>query len=164
MAGLWRLPLVFVCEHNCYGLTVHARHQSAIPDLAQRARGYAMPGISVDGNDAVAVYRAMDAAVRCARAGEGPSFIEAKTYRLEGFSTSDMGGYQPDDEIALWRDRDPIARLRRRLAPEMEEAALTRLEEETARVLEEALAQALADPWPPADVAWPEYVGGGGVA
>lgn len=163
MAGLWRLPLVFVCEHNCYGLTVHARHQSAIPDLAQRAQGYAMPGISVDGNDVVAVYRAMDAAVRRARAGEGPSFIEAKTYRLEGFSTSDMGGYQPDDEIALWRDRDPIARLRRRLAPDMEEAALTRLEEETARVLEEALAQALADPWPPADVAWPEYVGGGGV-
>jgi len=157
MAGLWRLPVVFVCEHNQYGLTVHARHQSAIADLADRARGYAMPGLIVDGNDAVEMYRAADAAVRRARAGDGPSFIEAKTYRLEGFSTSDMGGYQPAEEIAEWRGRDPIRRLRARLLPELGASRVTQLEEDATAALDAALAKALADPLPAADAPWPEY-------
>jgi acetoin:2,6-dichlorophenolindophenol oxidoreductase subunit alpha len=158
MAGLWRLPVVFVCEHNQYGLTVHARHQSAIPDLSERARGYAMPGVMVDGNDVVAVYRAADAAVRRARAGEGPTFIEAKTYRLEGFSTSDMGGYQPAEEIAAWRQRDPIALLRARLVPDLGESEVARLEQDADAALEAALAEALADPLPDPATPWPEYV------
>jgi acetoin:2,6-dichlorophenolindophenol oxidoreductase subunit alpha len=158
IAGLWRLPVVFVCEHNQYGLTVHARHQSAIQDLTERACGYAMPGMMVDGNDAVAVYRAVDAAVRRARAGEGPSFIEAKTYRLEGFSTSDMGGYQPVEEIAGWRARDPITLLRARLVPDLGDAEVARLEEDAKDTLEAALTEALADPLPDAAAPWPEYV------
>ena len=157
MAGLWRLPVVFVCEHNQYGLTVHARHQSAILDLAERARGYAMPGVIVDGNDVVDVYGAADAAVRRARAGDGPSFIEAKTYRLEGFSTSDMGGYQPAEEIAEWRARDPIPRLRARLLPALGADRVAQIEADAAAALDAALAEALADPLPSADAAWPEY-------
>ena len=156
MAGLWRLPVVFLCEHNQYGLTVHARHQSAIEDLAERARGYAMPGLVVDGNDAVAVYRAAEAAVRRARAGEGPSFIEAKTYRMEGFSTSDMGGYQLEEEIAAWRERDPIARLRATLLLDLGHD-VARLEAKARADLDECLEQALADPLPSADAPWPEY-------
>jgi acetoin:2,6-dichlorophenolindophenol oxidoreductase subunit alpha len=159
MAGLWRLPVVFVCEHNQYGLTVHARHQSAIPDLSERARGYAMPGAMVNGNDIVAVYRAADAAVRRARAGDGPSFIEAKTYRLEGFSTSDMGGYQPAEEIAAWRARDPITLVRARLAPDLGEGEVARIERDADAELEAALAEALADPLPDPTAPWPEYVG-----
>lgn len=157
MAGLWRLPVVFVCEHNQYGLTVHARHQSAVANLADRAAGYAMPGEIVDGNDAVAVYQASDAAVRRARAGDGPSFIEAKTYRLEGFSTSDMGGYQPDAEVAEWLARDPIPRLRARLLPELGEGELAQLEQDAAAALDAALAQALDDPLPDPAAPWPEY-------
>lgn len=157
MAGLWRLPLVFVCEHNEYGLTVHARHQSAVANLADRAAGYAMPGIAVDGNDIVDVYHATDAAVRRARAGEGPSFIEAKTYRLEGFSTSDMSGYQPAAEIEAWRRRDPIVLLRDRLLPELGAAELARLEQAACTALDSALAEALDAALPQPNDPWPEY-------
>src|SRR5690606_23600537 len=118
LAGLWKLPIVFVCEHNQYGLTVPARLQSSVADIATRAQGYGMPGVIVDGNDAVAVYHAMQEAVARARRGEGPTLLELKTYRMTGFSTSDMGGYQPEEEMAEWAQRDPIRLLRRRLEQE----------------------------------------------
>jgi pyruvate dehydrogenase E1 component alpha subunit len=158
MAGLWQLPIIFVCENNQYGLTVHTRQQSAVENLADRAAGYAMPGIVVDGNDIVDVYRTAGRAVQRARMGEGPSFIEAKTYRLEGFSTSDMGGYQPAEEVEIWRERDPIARLRDRLLPELGEDMVNRLDHEATQALEGALTQALAAPLPSAAAPWPEYL------
>lgn len=148
MAGLWRLPIIFVCENNGYGLTVPARRQSAVADLASRAAGYAMPGIVLDGNDAAAVYREMEQALERARSGGGPSFLEAKTYRLSGFSTSDLGGYQPEAEMATWRARDPIARLKKALLSEGCASAVAAAEAEAAETLEAAFAAALADPLP----------------
>lgn len=90
MASLWKLPVVFVLEHNQFGLTVDTDMQSPVDDISIRAAGYAMPSVIVDGNDVVAVYRAVAEMTERARRGEGPGMVEAKTYRLEGFSTSDM--------------------------------------------------------------------------
>lgn len=161
MAGLWKLPVVFICEHNEYGLTVHARHQSSVKDLVVRAAGYGMPGVKIDGNDLISVYRTVDEAVMRARRGGGPTFIEAKTYRLVGFSTSDMGGYQPEEEIEAWRQRDPISRTRALLAEALGCDTVTRLEREAVAEVEEAYTLALADPFPEvAEAISPEYAVG----
>ena len=147
MAGLWKLPVVFVLEHNRFGLTVPTAVQSAVDDFALRAAGYGMPVETVDGNDAVAVYRSTADMVERARRGEGPGMIVAETYRVEGFSTSDMGGYQDPDEIVRWRERDPIRIAFDALAPEVGADRLTEMREaakaEIATAFEEAEA---ADP------------------
>jgi TPP-dependent pyruvate/acetoin dehydrogenase alpha subunit len=159
MAGLWKLPIVFVCEHNEYGLTAHARYQSAVQDLSIRAAGYNMPGVKVDGNDVLAVYDVMTEALERARAGEGPTFIEAKTYRLVGFSTSDMGGYQPQEEIDAWKQRDPIIRTRELLARMVDESRIVAAEQAAIDECEQAFETALSDPLPDASAAFvPEYV------
>jgi len=148
IAALWRLPVVFLLEHNAYGLTVHHSAQSSVPDLSVRAAGYGMPGETIDGNDVVAVYGAVAAALQRARRGEGPSLIEARTYRVEGFSTSDMGGYQPDAEIAEWRARDPILLARAALADRLGAAHVERCETEARAEIDAAFDAALADPMP----------------
>lgn len=159
IAALWKLPVIFVCEHNEYGLTVPAAQQSSVRDLAIRAQGYAMPGMQVDGNDAVAVYTAVAMAAAPARRGEGPSFIEARTYRMVGFSTSDLGGYQPDSEIEAWRPKDPIARLRAVLAAEARPGRTEALEAAARKLVDESFERALADPLPdPAELAAGEYI------
>lgn len=159
LAGLWRLPVVFVCEHNHYGLTVHASAQSSVPDLVVRAPGYGMPGATVDGNDVLAVHAAVADAVDRARRGDGPTLIEAKTYRMTGFSTSDLGGYQAEADLAAWRARDPIVRLRAVLVDRQGEATVATLENEAAAAVREAFAFALASPHPDAaDLHAPEYV------
>jgi pyruvate dehydrogenase E1 component alpha subunit len=158
LAGLWRLPVVFLIEANGFGLTVPTAAQSAVAELATRAAGYGMPGRTVDGNDVRAVFAAVAEAAARARRGDGPSLIEARTWRLEGFSTSDLGGYQDPAEVAAWRARDPIARLRGELLPELGESALLALEGEAERELGLAIEAALAAPPPPAEaLAAPEY-------
>lgn len=158
LAGLWRLPVIFVVERNGYGLTVPTAAQSAVPELAVRAAGYGMPGATVDGNDVRAVFAAVAEAAARARRGDGPSLIEARTYRLEGFSTSDLGGYQDPAEIAAWRSRDPILRLRGELLPELGETALLALEGEVEQELAAAIRAALAAPPPAAEALLaPEY-------
>ncbi|MGF7161609.1 pyruvate dehydrogenase E1 component alpha subunit [Rhodoligotrophos appendicifer] len=148
IAVLWKLPVVYVLEHNFYGLTVHSSAQSSTADLCNRAAGYGMPAEIVDGNDVVAVYRATSAAVDRARLGGGPSFIEAKTYRMSGFSTSDMGGYQVPEELESWRSRDPITRTGEELAAELGAEKLEALTREIIAETEAAIEQALADPLP----------------
>lgn len=148
MAGLWKLPMVFVLEHNQFGLTVPSNVQSSVEDLVVRAAGYGMPGVKVDGNDAVAVYRATAEMVERARRGDGPGFIEAKTYRVEGFSTSDMGGYQKPEDIAAWKARDPIRISYGALKSEVGAARLDEIERAATAEVEAAFAQALSDPFP----------------
>lgn len=148
IAALWKLPVVFVLEHNQYGLTAHHSTQSSVPDLVVRAAAYGMPGAGVDGNDVVAVYRTVADAVERARRGDGPSLVEARTYRMVGFSTSDVGGYQAEADLALWRDRDPIARARAALEGEIPEARLDALTREARAAVDDAIERALSDPLP----------------
>lgn len=117
MAGLYKLPIVFVCENNGYGeYTSQARHQ-AIVDVADRAVGYGMPGISVDGMDVMSVFEAAGLAVERARDGEGPSLLECKTYRFfDHVGVRGMGlSYRTDEELSEWRMRDPIGMFETRL-------------------------------------------------
>ena len=110
IAAVWRLPVVFVCENNLYGMSTSTERSTAVKRIADRAAAYAMPGVTVDGNDLSAVAEAVDAAVARARAGEGPSLVESLTYRLRGHSKSDRNRYRTKEEIEGWRARDPIAR------------------------------------------------------
>jgi pyruvate dehydrogenase E1 component alpha subunit len=161
IASLWKLPMVFVLEHNQYGLTVHHSEQSSVPDLSVRAAGYAMPAMIVDGNDVLAVHRAALEAVERARSGAGPTLIEAKTYRVEGFSTSDTGGYQDADEVTVWRGRDPIVLSRAALEPTVGRERLEAVDSEATAEVDAAMERALADPMPvfepdAASAAWME--------
>jgi len=148
IAALWKLPVVFVLEHNQYGLTVHHSVQSPVEDLSIRGAGYGIPSEIVDGNDAIAVYRAVSVAVDRARRGEGPTLIECKTYRWEGFSTSDMGGYQSEEDLAAWRARDPITGLARSLSAAVGEETLATLRAGAVAEVDAAVEKALAAPLP----------------
>ncbi len=152
IAALWKLPVVFMLEHNHYGLTVHHTAQSSIEDLSVRGAGYGIPSVIVDGNDVLAVYQAAAQAVARARAGDGPSLIEAKTYRVEGFSTSDMGGYQDPAQIAYWRERDPIRVSFEQLKQEAGEARLLEIDRQATDDIRDAVDAALSDPFPTFEV------------
>ncbi|MEM8742963.1 MAG: thiamine pyrophosphate-dependent dehydrogenase E1 component subunit alpha, partial [Pseudomonadota bacterium] len=110
MAAIWKLPVVFLCENNRYGMSTSTERSTAVASIADRAAAYAMPGRSVDGNDLSAVAEAVDAAVARARAGAGPSLVETLTYRWRGHSKSDRNRYRSKDEIAAWMEKDPIPR------------------------------------------------------
>jgi pyruvate dehydrogenase E1 component alpha subunit len=110
LASLWKLPVLFVCEHNQYAEMTPQPVHSPVADLAVRAAAYAMPGVTVDGNDVLAVLAAAEAAVRRARAGEGPTLVECKTYRVRGHFEGDPQRYKPADEQARWKELDPIPR------------------------------------------------------
>jgi 2-oxoisovalerate dehydrogenase E1 component len=113
-AGIHRLPAVFVCENNGYAISVGMRQQSAVPDVADRAASYGFDGVVVDGNDTLDVYAATQAAVARARAGGGPTLIEAKTYRLMPHTTDDEDRvYRSRAEVKAARKRDPVPRLKR---------------------------------------------------
>ncbi|MDG2113739.1 MAG: thiamine pyrophosphate-dependent dehydrogenase E1 component subunit alpha, partial [Actinomycetota bacterium] len=118
MASALRLPVVFICENNEYGEYTPREKTMAITDVVDRALGYGMPGVIVDGMDAVAVYEAATEAVARARAGDGPSFVECKTYRFYNHSGVQVLGmkYRTDEELAEWKTRDPIDLLEARLA------------------------------------------------
>jgi len=109
LAGVMKLPVVFVCEFNNYAISVPSREQMAVKNVAVRAAGYGFPGVTVDGNDVLAVYGAAKEAVARARAGEGPTFIEAKTYRLVPHSSDDDDKrYRTAEEVEGWEKKDPI--------------------------------------------------------
>ncbi len=110
-AGVHKLPVLFVCEHNGYAISVPWRKQAAVENVAIRAQGYGFPGVTVDGNDVLAVYAAARQAVERARKGEGPTFIEAKTYRLMPHSSDDDDRrYRSREEVEAWAKKDPVPR------------------------------------------------------
>lgn len=115
MAAIWKLPVIFVCENNQYGMSTSTERSTAVKRISDRAAAYAMPGETVDGNDFSAVAEAANAAIARARAGEGPSLIESLTYRWRGHSKSDRNRYRTKDEIESWIARDPIERFRAEL-------------------------------------------------
>lgn len=117
LASLWKLPVIFVCENNLYAASTPTAIAFPTEDIAPRARPYDMPGLIVDGQDVVAVYEVTSQAVRRARAGEGPTFLEAKTYRYEGHGGLSKRLHDPE-EYERWRKRDPIMLLERKLVAE----------------------------------------------
>jgi len=147
-AAVRKLPVVFVCENNLYGASTPFHRVSALVDVADRAAAYGIPGHVVDGMDVLAVREAGAAAVAAARAGEGPTLLECKTYRFVGHSRSDARGYRDSDEEAAWKERDPIPQLRAVLA---ERAAVgqdevTVIEREVEAVIDDAVEFARASP------------------
>lgn len=110
LAAVWKLPIVYVCQHNQYSISLHASEVLPIESIAMRGASYGMPAVAVDGNDVLAVHSAVRQAVKRARAGDGPSLIEARTYRLGGHWASDPGGYRMPEVEEEWRQRDPIPR------------------------------------------------------
>jgi len=108
MASVWHLPVVFICENNLWAVSVPTSTSLNIPNVADRAVGYGIPGVVVDGMDVMAVYEAAGEAVNRARNGQGPTLIEAKTYRFRGHFEGDSGTYRPKEEIDRWMQKDPI--------------------------------------------------------
>jgi len=153
LAAIWGLPVVYVCENNQYALSLPFNKGFRIPRISQRAAAYGMPGVTVDGNDLVAVYRTVRAAAARARAGEGPTLIEAVTYRWRGHSKSDRQRYRTREEVKVWQARDPIARLREGLvaAGLVSVEALDELATRAQRAIEDAVAFAEAAPDPDPD-------------
>ena len=125
LASVWKLPVIFVCENNGYGISVsQARHQ-AITDVSVRASAYNMPGVTVDGNDVFAVYEAVGEAVSKARKGQGPTLIECKTYRWRGHFEGDPTVYRPEGELETWIKKDPIPRMEKYM---LENGVITKAE------------------------------------
>ena len=115
LAGVWKLPIIFVCENNGYGISVHTWQSTSVENISERAKGYDMPGETVDGNDVEAIDAAFERALRRAKAGEGPSLIECKTYRWMGHWTGDPQTYRTREEVETWKQKDPMKRWRERL-------------------------------------------------
>lgn len=154
MAAVWKAPVVFVCENNQYMEYTPIGAVTAVSrPAADRASAYGLEPIVVDGNDVEAVYDVATTAIVRARAGEGPSLIEALTYRHGGHSRADPGKYRPDDEVAAWIARDPIPAFRARLeAAGVETEALDEIDAEVAAAVAAAEAEARSAPEPGADV------------
>ncbi len=150
MAAVWKLPVVFVCENNKYGMSTSIERSTAVKRISDRAAAYAMPGVTVDGNDFSAVTEAVDQAVAHARAGEGPSLVETLTYRWRGHSKSDRNRYRTKEEIADWQSRDPIPAMARLLVDHriLSEDDITAIEAQANTIIENAIAAAAAAPDP----------------
>ena len=150
LASVWKLPVVFVCENNLYGMSVSTARSTAVKDVAARASAYAMPGVIVDGNDFAAVAQASFEAADRARAGEGPTLIECKTYRTRGHSRSDRNRYRTKEEIEEWRARDPIQRFETELLQLglFDRAELDAIGAEAEKAVNDGVAFAEASPVP----------------
>jgi pyruvate dehydrogenase E1 component alpha subunit len=118
MAAIWTLPVVYVCENNQYAMSFSFKKAFAIDRISDRAAAYGMPGETVDGNDVLAVYAAVERGVKRARKGQGPILIENVTYRWRGHSKSDVNRYRTHEEIREWQERCPIKRFRAYLVEE----------------------------------------------
>ena len=146
-AGAKRLPVVFVCENNRYAQFTAFQRTTSVDDLARRAEGYGFPGVTADGNDAIAVYEAAEQAVERARAGEGPTLLNLETYRYGGHYVGDAEEYRAKDEVEAWRELDPVPRLELRL--QLSEAERVAIWEEIAA--EVAAAERFAEESPDPD-------------
>lgn len=111
LAAVWKLPVIFVCENNGYGISVPLKESTSVEDISVRAAGYGIPGYTVDGNDVFAIDDAMQKAIKRAKAGEGPTLIECKTYRWLGHWTGDPQIYRTREEVEEWKKKCPIKRV-----------------------------------------------------
>jgi pyruvate dehydrogenase E1 component alpha subunit len=163
-ASIHRLPVVFICENNLYGISVSQKQHQVIQNISIRAVAYDMPGITVDGNDVFAVYETTDKAIQRARAGEGPTLIECKTYRWRGHHEGDPNQgrrYRTMEEVQEWVKRCPIKRFEEKLVEEkvLSKTKIKNIWEEIGKKIEEAVEFANQSPFPdPQDIFEDVYV------
>jgi len=150
LAALWKLPVIYVCENNLYGMSTPVAQSTPIENISDRGAGYGIPGVTVDGNDVFAIYDAMEEAIRRAKAGEGPTLIECKTYRWAGHWLGDPQAYRTQDEVEAWKKKCPIVRFRSRILAEglVTEEELDKIDNETAELIKEAAKFAVDSPLP----------------
>ena len=150
MASIWKLPIIFVCENNHYGISMSQDRHQAIKDVADRGAAYNIPGIAVDGNDPMAVYEAAEEAVARARAGKGPTLLECKTYRQHGHFEGDPAIYKPKEEQAAWMEKDPMPRFAKFLVDNgvCTEEEVKAMDDQVAKEIEDSIAFADAQPIP----------------
>ena len=150
LAGLWKLPVVYLCENNGFADFIRPTEALSVGSVSEFAQSYGMPGESVDGNDVVAVYETVRAAVERARAGGGPTLVEAVTYRHRGHFEGDEQGYREQDEVESWKRLDPIERFRSVLidAEVLDEEEAVEIDRATRAKVEEAVARARRQPPP----------------
>jgi len=153
IASLWKLPVVFICENNFYGMGTLVQNAISQQDLYRFAEPYKMPGVRVDGMDVLEVYGAVTEAAARAREGDGPSLIEAVTYRFRGHSMSDPAEYRSRREERIWQERDPIKNFRRKLLHDgrSTEPQLDEIEKEIAAIIDDAVRFAEESPEPSLD-------------
>ena len=152
LAAVWKLPIIFVCENNLYGISVPAWQSTSVKDISVRGAAYGIPGVTVDGNDVEAIDEAFHTAYERARSGEGPTLIECKTYRWLGHWTGDPQPYRTREEVEEWKQKCPIKRYRSKLleeglftAEELEQIEKS-AQEEADRAAEFALSSPDPDP------------------
>jgi acetoin:2,6-dichlorophenolindophenol oxidoreductase subunit alpha len=151
MASIWKLPVIFCVENNQFASTTRTSYACSVEDICTRAAGYNMPGVSVDANDILAVREAATKAVARARKGEGPTFLENKTYRIKGHFEGDPQKYRNKDEIASWQDKlDPINRFAKALTQKkvLNKKKIQQIWDESAAKLQAAVAFAEKSPFP----------------
>jgi TPP-dependent pyruvate/acetoin dehydrogenase alpha subunit len=152
-ASLYKLPLVFVCENNLYGISVSMKRHTRVKHIADRAAGYAMPAVIVDGNDVVKVYETVGKAVESARKGKGPTLVECKTYRFRGHFEGDPNlgeRYRTKKEMDRWRVKCPIKTFKSRILKEklVTKKDIERMEKEVRQRIEDAMEYAKRSPFP----------------
>ena len=149
-AGVHRLPIIFVCENNQYAYSVPLEKSMAIDDVSDRAASYGFYGVSINGNDVLAVYQTTQGALQRARSGEGPTLIECKTYRWHGHSEHDKAFYRSDEELAMWKSRDPIPTFTTYLTGlhALDDEKLAAIEARVAETIDEAVEFAMDSPDP----------------
>ena len=150
LASVWKLPAIFVCENNSFAISVPVETSTSVKDISVRAKGYDIPGVTVDGNDVLAIYDAAEKAVKRAKAGKGPTLIECKTYRWKGHWTGDPEVYRTREQVAQWVEKCPIKRLRKYMLDEniATEKELDDIEAKAQADVEEAAQFALNSPEP----------------
>lgn len=150
LASLWKLPVVFICQDNNYGISVSKQASTSVPSNADRAAGYGMPGIQIAENDAVTMFAAAGEAIARARRGEGPTLIEMQVDRYYGHFQGDPESYRPKGEVRGLKQRDPITRLERQLVEQgvIDDAGVIAAREQAKQQVEEAIAFARASSYP----------------
>jgi len=150
LASVWKLPIVYVCENNGYGISMSQKRHMAIIDIADRGVAYNIPGVVVDGNDVLAVSQAATEAIKRAREGKGPTIVECKTYRQRGHFEGDPGTYKPKEEQAAWVKKDPIPRFEKYIIENgiLSEEGIKEIGADIDSIIKEALEFANNSPWP----------------
>jgi Pyruvate/2-oxoglutarate dehydrogenase complex, dehydrogenase (E1) component, eukaryotic type, alpha subunit len=146
MAAAWDLPIVYIIENNSYGISVDIKRVTKEHDLAKRAVGYGIDGITIDGNDVFLVYETIKKAAEKARSGKGPTLVECKTYRWQGHHVGDPATYRPDGELEKWKQREPLLVLKERGL--LTEAEMGEIEAEIEAEIQEAKQFAEDSPYP----------------